>query len=66
MTYYSSEATQRLQDIAKTQGSEVGIVESPGNKAGLFFITGRDGHPLNHWEPLGWTEEEAAATLREA
>ena len=59
MLCYSNSTTKRLEGFAKARGLSLGILKSPGNSAGLFFVVNEDGRPLNRWISLGWTVAEA-------
>lgn len=63
MIFYSNTTTARLEGYARARGYDVGIVISPNNSGGRYFIVAEDGRPLVHWISLGWTKRAAEAFL---
>lgn len=59
MNFYSNTTTRRLEAVARRNGHRLGIVKSPDNSAGVFFVASVDGRPLTRWAALGWTVAEA-------
>ena len=56
---FSNRTTRHLAGYARQRGLDVGVLFSPGNAAGRYFITYMDGKVLTHWISLGWTQAEA-------
>jgi len=60
---FSNRTTRHLAGYARQRGLDVGVLFSPGNAAGRYFITSREGTALTHWISLGWTQVEAEEKL---
>lgn len=65
MTFFGNTTTARLEAFARARGLTLGIVKSPGNAAGLFFVASVDGRPLARWQSLGWSADEARQNIEE-
>lgn len=65
MVTYSNSTTARLEGFARARGRDLGILISPDNSAGRYFVTyDRDTAELCHpWWALGWTVTEAQNEL---
>lgn len=63
MKCYSNSTTRRLESYAKARGLVVGVMKSPDNSAGMFFVVNEDGKPLTHWVSLGWTVAESKEAI---
>ena len=60
----SNTTTARLAGYARRRGLDIGILTSPDNMAGRYFVSVLDGKVLTHWISLGWTRAEAEERIR--
>lgn len=60
----STPTTTKLEGYARRNyNKDYGIVVSPDNASGKYFIVNEDGQPLRHWMSLGWTAQDAIERL---
>lgn len=63
MLTYSNSTTKRLEAFARARGIDCGILKSPGNSAGVFFVARLGDRVLSRWISLGWTVAEAKEAI---
>lgn len=63
MLTVSNTTTRRLEGYARNRGLDLGILKSPQNSAGVYFIATDDGRVLSRWVSLGWTVAEAEEAI---
>ena len=63
MIIRTNTTTERLEGFARARGLNVNIARVDNNRDGRFFVVGEDARPLYRWWTLGWTADEARATL---
>lgn len=61
---YGNTTTARLIGYAKRRGLDIGVLISPSNSAGRYFVSVLDGKVLTRWISLGWTKAEAEDRIR--
>jgi len=61
---YGNTTTARLTGYARRRGLEIGVLISPCNSAGRYFVSVLDGEVLTRWISLGWTRAEAEKRIR--
>lgn len=64
MKSYSNTTTERLEGFARARGLDYGILISPDNAAGRYFLVWEGDKVANWWVPLGWTVAEAKESIR--
>ena len=64
MRTYSTMATRRLESLARQGGVECEIHVSEAQESGRYFVMTVDFEPLKNPVPLGFTDEEAAYSIR--
>ena len=65
MRFYSNSTTARLEGYARARGFHLGIVISPDNAAGRYFVVSEDHEPYTRWLSLGWTREGAQEAIED-
>lgn len=63
MVFYTNSTTKKLEGFARRRGVDYGIVISPNNKNGRYFVVTVNKKQLNVWSSLGWTFKEAKLTI---
>lgn len=66
MRCFSNSTTARLEAFARARGLDYGVLKSPDNARGVFFLTRIRRTVLNRWIPLGYTALEARENIRES
>lgn len=61
---YDNTTTARLAGYARRRGLDIGVLISPCNSAGRYFISVLGGEVLTRWISLGWTRAEAEERIR--
>ena len=64
MLHYTNYTTERLEGYARARGIDIGIVISPNNVSGRYFITYDSGEVLHRWRSLGWTVAEVKEIIQ--
>lgn len=65
MIFSPTRTTKKLESYARRYNLNLGIVRSPHNKYGLYFVTSINDRTLTNWRSLGWTAEEAKTRIVE-
>ena len=61
--FYSTSTTARLETTARQLGLRIGILYGEGDKCDRYFVVSLRGKRLERMVPLGWTGDEARASL---
>ncbi len=61
--FYSTSTTARLETTARQLGLRIGILYGEGDKCDRYFVVSLRGKRLDRMVPLGWTGDEARASL---
>lgn len=62
--HHANTTTARLAGYARRRGLDIGVLISPCNSAGRYFISVLGGKVLTRWISLGWTRAEAEERIR--
>jgi len=59
VVFYSNSTTKRLEGYARARGKNLGIVISPDNSGGRYFVVSVDNEAQSTWYGLGRIVMEA-------